>query len=74
MLKKMKKEDLTLQIMSWKGYYQKQKKFIGLMKDKLGRKVMKKFVRLRAKAYSYLINDSIEDKKAKGINISLKKP
>ena len=36
------------------------------MKDKLGRKTMTKFVGLRAKTYSYFINDSSEDKKAKG--------
>ena len=32
------------------------------MKDELGGKVMKEFVRLRAKAYSYLIDDGSEDK------------
>ena len=36
------------------------------MKDELGRKIMTKFVGLRAKTYSYLIDDSSEDKKAKG--------
>ena len=36
------------------------------MKDELGGKVMIKFVRLRAKTYSYLIDDVSEDKKAKG--------
>ena len=35
------------------------------MKDKLGRKIMIKFVGLRVKTYSYLIHDSSEDKKAK---------
>ena len=35
------------------------------MKDELDRKVMIKFVRLRAKTYSYLIDDSSEEKKAK---------
>ena len=35
------------------------------MKDKLGRKVMAKFVRLRAKIYSYLLDDGKENKKAK---------
>ena len=36
------------------------------MKDKLGGKIMTKFVGLRAKTYSYLIDDASEDKKAKG--------
>ena len=44
----------------------KNKKLIGLMKDKLGGKIMAKFVGLRAKTYSYLIEDGSEDKKAKG--------
>ena len=44
----------------------KNKKRIGLMKDKLGGKIMTKFVGLRAKTYSYLIDDGREDKKAKG--------
>ena len=35
------------------------------MKDKLGGKVMTKFVGLRAKTYSYLIDERSEDKKAK---------
>ena len=43
----------------------KNKKVIGLMKDELVGKIMKKFVRLRAKTYIYLINDSNENKKAK---------
>ena len=44
----------------------KNKKVIGLMKDELGGKIMKEFARLRAKTYSYLIDDDSEDKKAKG--------
>ena len=36
------------------------------MKHELGGKIMTKFVGLRAKTYSYLIDDSNEDKKAKG--------
>ena len=35
------------------------------MKDELGGKTMTKFVALRAKTYSYLIDDSSEVKKAK---------
>ena len=41
-------------------------KLIGLMKDELGGKFMTEFVGLRAKSYSYLIDDGREDKKAKG--------
>ena len=36
------------------------------MKDELGRKIKTKFVGLRAKMYSYLIDDGSEDKNAKG--------
>ena len=36
------------------------------MKDESGGKIMIKFVGLRARTYSYLIDDSSEDKKAKG--------
>ena len=35
------------------------------MKYELGRKIMAKFVGLRAKAYSYLIDDVSESRKAK---------
>ena len=35
------------------------------MKDELGRKIMAKFVGLRAKTYMYLMDDNSEDKKAK---------
>ena len=44
----------------------KNKKVIGLMKVELGGEIMTKFVGLRAKTYSYLIDDDREDKKAKG--------
>ena len=42
------------------------KKLIGLMKDKLGGKIMTEFCALRPKTYSYLTHDCKEDKKAKG--------
>ena len=41
-------------------------KVIGLMKNKLGGKIRTKFIGLRAKPYSYLIDEGSEDKKAKG--------
>ena len=41
------------------------KKVIDLMKDELGGKTIKDFVRLRAKTYNYLINDYSEDEKVK---------
>ena len=45
----------------------KDKKVIGLIrKFKLDGKITTKFVRLRAKTYSYLIDDGSEDKKVKG--------
>ena len=44
----------------------KNKKIIGLIKDELGGKTMIEFVGLRAKTYSYLIDDDSEGKKAKG--------
>ena len=43
----------------------KYKKVIGLMKDELGEKLMTKFVGLKVKTYSYLIDDGSDDKKAK---------
>ena len=44
---------------------ERNKKVTGLMKDELGRKIMIKFVGLRVKTYSYLINDASKDKKQK---------
>ena len=44
----------------------KNKKVIGLMKDKLGGRVSTEFVALRPKTYSYLTDDCKEDKKTKG--------
>ena len=43
------------------------------MKDELGGKIMTKFVGLRAKTYSYLIDDSSEDKKAKDTKSVIKR-
>ena len=42
------------------------KKVIGLMKDELGGNIITEFVALRPKVYSYITNDFIEMKKAKG--------
>ena len=44
----------------------KNKKVIGLFKDELGGKITKEFVAIRAKTYSYLMDDDSEHKKAKG--------
>ena len=44
----------------------KNKKVIGLMKDKLGGKITTEFVTLRPKTYSHSTDDGKEDKKAKG--------
>ena len=39
---------------------------MGLIKDKLGGKIVTKFAGLRSKMYSYLKDDNNGDKKAKG--------
>ena len=39
---------------------------MGVMKDELGGTIMMKYVGLRAKTYSYLIDDGSEDKKVRG--------
>ena len=64
----MLKLDLLLQIMTQTDHClkEKSKKVIGLIKDKLGGKNMTKFVVLRAKTQSYLIDNCSKDKKAKG--------
>ena len=64
----MLKQVLTLQIMSWKSSYKKEKnkKFINLIKDELGGKILTELLGLRAKSYSYLMGDSSEDEKSKG--------
>ena len=38
-----------------------KKKVIGIMRDELGEKIMKKVVGLSATTYSYLIDDGSED-------------
>ena len=45
---------------------EKNKKVIGLMKDELCGQIMREFVGLRAKTYSYLKDNNDEDEKAKG--------
>ena len=42
-------------------------KVIGMFKDELGGKIMKEFCALRAKTYTYLIDDDSEKKKAKRV-------
>ena len=44
---------------------EKKWKVTGLMKDRLGKKIMIKFVGVGAKIYSYLIDNGSEDKKNK---------
>ena len=44
----------------------KNKKVIALIKDEVEAQIMKDFVGLRAKIYSYLKENIDEDKKAKG--------
>ena len=48
-------------------------KVILLMKDKLGGKIMIKFIGLRAKTSIYLTDDGSEDKKAKGTKNVIKR-
>ena len=45
----------------------KNKKVIGMIKDELGGRIMKEFIGLRPKCYSYLTEDGNVDKKAKGM-------
>ena len=44
----------------------KNKKVIGLFKGELGGRIIKEFVALRAKTYTYLMDNKSEHKKAKG--------
>ena len=62
----MLKQDLTFQILNQtplpKG---KNEKVIGLLKDELGGQIMKEFVGLRPKTYSYLKDNNKKDEKAR---------
>ena len=51
----------------------KNKKVIGLMKEELGGKIITKFVALRPKTFSYLMDDGNQDKKAKGKKCVIKR-
>ena len=51
----------------------KNKKVIGVMKDELVGKIMKEFIEFKEKTYSYLIDESSEDKKAKGTKKCVRK-
>ena len=50
------------------------KKVNGVFKDKLREKIMKELCALRAKTYTYLMDDDSEKKKAKGIKKCVIKP
>ena len=67
-LKMMLKKILIHQIMKLIDHclHVKSIKVVGLMKDKLGGKVMQEFGALRPKTYSYLMDDGKSNKKAKG--------
>ena len=45
--------------------FPKRKKVTGLLKDKIGGKIMTEFVELRVETYSYLTDEGSEDKKSK---------
>ena len=51
----------------------KNKKVIGKFKDKLGGKIMTEFSALRAKAYTYKLDDDTEMKKAKSTKKCIEK-
>ena len=66
---------MTLQILKEADHClkEKNKKVIGLMKDELSEQIMKKFVGLRAKTYSYLKDNNDKYKKAKGTKMCVMK-
>ena len=51
----------------------KNKNVIGKFKDELGEKIMSGFCALRAKAYTYKLDDDTELKKAKGTKCIVKR-
>ena len=61
----MLKQDLAVQTMNQNAVPKNNNKKKRLMKDKLSGKIMTKFVGLRAKTYSYLVDDGSEDRKLK---------
>ena len=63
---------MTLQILKETDHCL-NKKVIGLMKDELGGQIMKKFVELRAKTYSYLKDNNEKYKKAKSTKMCVMK-
>ena len=73
-LKKMLKLDFLVLIINQIDHWQKEKQQqqqqqqqkMGVMKDQLGGTITMKYVGLRAKTYSYLIDNGSEDKKARG--------
>ena len=61
----MLKQDLAVQTMNQNAVPKNNNKKKRLMKDKLSGKIMTKFIGLRAKTYSYLVDDGSEDRKLK---------
>ena len=51
----------------------KNKKVIGMFKNECGGKIVKEFVGLRAKLYSYKMHEGQEEKKCKGVKQSVVK-
>ena len=51
-----------------KYYDDSNKLVVGKIKNETGRATIKEFVGLKPKMYSFLVDDSSEHKKAKGIN------